>query len=210
VSVSANIFCELTAGGKLCPKTRLARALKSSIFIGQYQHNRSKEIMFHKKQSAIRKSEKRAINQMKLWDGGVEVNTGLAPIQDVRFLCAAINYPYMFENALGDLTIERHWSAAFTLTCMEIDEFLGRNKRGFCWRQLDVENGQPHWYWSLGSDHDHQVLVTDLTTQPSVVIVKSELDPKDEVRNAIRVLVELGMRQAGFFSQEASNSGALQ
>ena len=166
--------------------------------------------MSHKKQSAVRKSEKNVPHHTKRWDGGVEINTGLAPIQDVRFLCAAINYPYMFENALGDLTIERNWSAAFTLTCMEIDAFLGRNKRGFCWRQLDIENGQPHWYWSLGSDHDHQVLVTDLATQPSVVIAKSALDPKDELRNAIRALVETGMRRAGFFSREATNLGAMQ
>jgi hypothetical protein len=157
--------------------------------------------MSHKKQSAVRKSEKRATHQMKLWDGGVEVNTGLAPTLDVRFL---------FENPLGDLTIERHWSAAFTLTCMDIDAFLGKHKRGFCWRQLDIEDGQPHWYWSLGQDYDHQVLVTDLATQPSVVIAKSALDPKDELRNAIRALVETGMRRAGFFSREASNLGAMQ
>ena len=59
--------------------------------------------MSHKKQSAVRKSEKNAPHHTKRWDGGVEINTGLAPIQDVRFLCAAITYPYMFENALQDL-----------------------------------------------------------------------------------------------------------
>jgi hypothetical protein len=52
--------------------------------------------------------------------------------------------------------------------------------------------------------------VTDLATQPSVVIAKSALDPKDEVRNAIRALVETGMRRAGFFSRDASNLGAMQ
>ena len=166
--------------------------------------------MSHKKQSVVRKSEKHAAQQMKLWDGGVEVNTGVSPTLDVRFLCAAINYPYMFENPLGELTIERHWSAAFTLTCMEVDAFLGQNKRGFCWRQLDIEDGQPHWYWSLGQEYDHQVLVTDLATQPSALIVKSALDPKDELRNAIRALVETGMRRATVFSQEASNAGAMQ
>ena len=166
--------------------------------------------MSHKKQSTVRRSVNSAPHYTKRWDGGVEVNTGLSPIQDVRFLCVAINYPYMFENPLGDLTIERNWSAAFTLTCMEIDAFLGQNKRGFCWRQLDIEDGQPHWYWSLGQEYDHQVLVTDLATQPSALIVKSALDPKDELRNAIRALVETGMRRATVFSQEASNAGAMQ
>jgi hypothetical protein len=42
------------------------------------------------------------------------------------------------------------------------------------------------------------------------MIVKSALDPKDELRNAIRALAETGMRRATFFSQEASNAGALQ
>jgi hypothetical protein len=166
--------------------------------------------MFQKKLSPVRKSTKPATKQMKLWDGGIEINPGPAPTLDVRFLCVAINYPYMFENPLGDLTIERNCSAAFTLTCMEIDAFLGRYKRGFCWRQLDLDDGQPHWYWSLGQDYDHKVLVADLATQPSAVIVKSALDPKDELRNAIRALVATGMRRATFFSQEASNTGALQ
>ncbi|RFO96388.1 hypothetical protein DIC66_13870 [Rhodoferax lacus] len=166
--------------------------------------------MSYKKQSAVHKSEKRAINQMKIWNGGVEINTGLSPIQDVRFLCAAIKYAYMFESPLGELNIERNWSAAFTLTCMEIDALLGQNKRGFCWRQLDIEDGQPHWYWSLGQDYDHQVMVTDIAAQPSVVIVKSALDPKDELRNAVRALVETGKRRATFFSQNASNAGAMQ
>jgi hypothetical protein len=166
--------------------------------------------MSHKKQSAVRKSEKRATHQMKIWDGGVEVNTGLTPTLDVRFLCVAISYPYMFNNPLGDLSIERQWSAAFTLTCMEIDALLGQNKRGFCWRQLDIDDGQPHWYWSLEQDYDHQVLVTDLATQPSVVIAKSALDPKDELRNAIHALVETGVRRAKFFNRESSNTGAMQ
>jgi hypothetical protein len=166
--------------------------------------------MSHKKQSAVRKSEKRATHHMKIWEGGVEVNTGFAPTLDVRFLCAAINYPYMFENPLGDLTIKRHWSAAFTLTCMEIDALLGQNKRGFCWRQLTIEGAQPHWYWSLGREYDHQVLVSDLATRPSAVIAKSALDPKDELRSAIRALVETGRRRAGFFSRDASNLGAMQ
>ena len=166
--------------------------------------------MSHKKQSAVRKSEKSAPHYKKRWDGGVEVNTGLAPTLDVRFLCAAINYPYMFENPLGDLTIERNWSTAFTLACIEIDALLGKNKRGFSWRQLDIENGQPHWYWSLGQEYDHEVLVTDLATRPTVVITKSALDPKDELRKAIRALVETGMRRAMFFNREASNTGAMQ
>lgn len=166
--------------------------------------------MSHKKQSAVRKSEKSAPHHTKRWDGGVEINTGLAPIQDVRFLCVAINYPYMFENALGDLTIERNWSAAFTLTCMEIDAFLGRDKREFRWRQLDIENGQPQWYWSIGKEYDYQVLVEDLGTNPRVVIAKSPADPKDEIRNGVRSLVETGMRRAAFFNREASNSGAMQ
>ena len=166
--------------------------------------------MSQKKLSPDRKSTKPAIDQMKIWNGGIEINAGPAPTLDVRFLCVAINYPYMFENPLGELSIERHWSAAFTLTCMEIDAFLGRDKREFRWRQLDIENGQPQWYWSIGKEYDYQVLVEDLGTNPRVVIAKSPADPKDELRNGVRSLVETGMRRAAFFNREASNSGAMQ
>lgn len=166
--------------------------------------------MSSKKQSASRNAQNRVANVINRHSIGIEVNAGPKSTMDVRFLCVAIHYPYMFRRALGDLTIDRNWSTAFTLTCMEIDALLGPNKRGFCWRQLDIEDGAPHWYWALGKDYDHQVLVTGLDSQASVVIAKSALDPNDELRNAIRARVEVGMRRAAFFNRDASNAGALQ
>jgi hypothetical protein len=116
----------------------------------------------------------------------------------------------MFGKPLGGLSIQSQWSAAFRLTCLEIDTFLGENKWGFHWRQLDIEDGLPHWYWSLGKDYDHQVLVFDHDTGPKVVMAKSVADPCDELRNGVLAIVATGMRRATFFNREASNSGERQ
>jgi hypothetical protein len=161
-------------------------------------------------QSTHKSADKSMHHNVKHWVGGIEINTGSAPTMDVRFLCAAIHYPYMFGNPLGDLCIDRHWATAFTLTCMEIDTFLGQNKRGFHWRQLDIEEGQPHWYWALGKEYDHQVLVTDLGAKTSVVIANSAADPRDALRQTIATFVDIGMRRAEFFGPNASNAGELQ
>lgn len=148
--------------------------------------------------------------RLKHSDVAVEVNTGPKSTLNVRSLGVAINYPYMFANPAGDLSITLHWSAAFALTCMALDEFLGRDKRGFCWRQLDIDGTVPHWYWSLGKEYDHHILVTDLGVNTSVVIAKSAADPQDDLRNAIRAIVDEGMRHAAFFNLEAGNPGERQ
>jgi hypothetical protein len=143
---------------------------------------------------------------------------------DVRFLCAALEYPYMFKNPIGDLRIAKEWSVAFTITCMEIDALLGVNKRGFCWRQLDVVEPdhwvidpvwkgstlQPLWYWSLDKAYDHKVVVEVGAKGPQARIVSSNADPEDELRNAIRCVVENGMRRVLTFNVGVSNAGELQ
>lgn len=151
-------------------------------------------------------------------EGAVEIDVTPSLTCDVRFLGVSLQYPYMFANPLGQLTIERQWSAAFRLTCREIDAFLGQDKRGFHWRQLDMDDGQPHWYWSLGKDYDHQVYVlaqeggpgVGLRMQPRAVIVKPEADPRDELRHGIRYLVDTGIKRAAFFHRDVPNTGELQ
>jgi hypothetical protein len=146
------------------------------------------------------------------------------PTLDVRFLCAALEYPYMFEHPFGDLRIAQEWSAAFTITCMEIDALLGTNKRGFHWRQLDVVEpdqwgvewpkdaaaAQPRWYWSLGKAYDHQLVVAVDASGPHARIVSSETDPDDALRNAIRGVVERGMRRVLTGNLGPSNEGVFQ
>jgi hypothetical protein len=141
-------------------------------------------------------------------DEAIGINVEPMSTVDVRSLGAAINYPYVFENPLGALSIACHWATVFTLTCMEIDKFLERDRRGFCWRQFCIEGDAPHWDWSLGKGYDHQVLVTDLGVNASAVIAKSAADPQDNLRNAIRAHVDAGMRRAVFFNLEAGNPGA--
>jgi len=146
----------------------------------------------------------------KFWSEGIEFNPGSALALDVRSLRAAVEYPTMFANPLGALCIDRNWATAFTLTCMEIDAFLGSDKRGFHWRLLGIEGDEPHWYWALGKQYDHQVLIAGQLEAPSVVIEKSVADPHDALRNAIGFLVQRGMHRAAFFSQGVGSSGEIQ
>lgn len=143
-------------------------------------------------------------------DGGIEIDVNsraaVAPI-DARMLGVAIRFPYMFANPLDQMVISKTWSAAFRLTCLEIDAFLGEDKRGFHWRQLSIEDGRSLWYWALGCEYDHTVWMKGPLSNPTVSIASSPDDPQDELRNTIRTLVDNGMRRALMFGREEGASG---
>ena len=141
---------------------------------------------------------------------GIETSTGTSTVLDVRSLFTTTHFPYMFRNPFGPLCIAGHWTTAFTLTCMEIDAFLGQNPCGFHWRQLDIESGQPRWDWALGQEYNLQVLVTGSVAHPHVVTAYPDADPLGAKRMVIRAIVERGMRRAAFFNQDARNSGEQQ
>jgi hypothetical protein len=143
------------------------------------------------------------------WEGGVEINTRSTPTLDVRFLCVAINYPYMLSKPQGELKIERQWSSAFTLTCIEIDALLGQHKCGFRWTHLDDENEQPGWHWSLDKHHKQKLMVNTGADRVDRVAM-TDAGHRAELSNAIQAVVDKGMRRAKFFNQEASNSGEMQ
>lgn len=151
-----------------------------------------------------------ATHPVKRLDGGIEIDlSSSAAITnfDVRFLGVAIQYPYMFANPLDQMFISKNWSAAFRLTCLEIDTFLGEDKRGFHWRQLSIEDGQPIWFWALGPEYDHTVWMAGPLSNPTVSIARSADDPQDELRNAIHTLVDSGMRRALSFGRQERASG---
>jgi hypothetical protein len=141
---------------------------------------------------------------------GIKVNPKYAGTTDVRFLKVALQFSYMFSATTQDMRIDHHWAVAFTLTCVEIDAFLGRNKCGFCWTLLTIDEGNPYWYWSLGRGYDQHVLVEDLYSSPRVSIQNSVADPYNEIRSAIDAIVKTGMRRARFFSASAANEGEVQ
>ncbi len=141
---------------------------------------------------------------------GIEVNPKYAGTTDVRFLKVALQFSYMFSATTQDMRIDQHWAVAFTLTCAEIDAFLGRNKRGFRWTLLTSDEGNPYWYWSLGREYDQHVLVEDLYSSPRVSIQNSVADPYNEIRSALDAIVKTGMRRARFFSASAANEGEVQ
>jgi hypothetical protein len=116
----------------------------------------------------------------------------------------------MFSATTQDMRIGQHWAVAFTLTCAEIDAYLGRNKRGFRWTLLTSDEGKPYWYWSLGREYDQHVLVEDLYSSPRVTIHNPAGDPHNEIRSAIDAIVKTGMRRARFFSASAANEGEVQ
>jgi hypothetical protein len=147
---------------------------------------------------------------LKRWEGGVAVNAGASPILDVRFLCVAIDYPYMFSRKQASLQIERQWAAAFTLTCLEVDSLLGSDKRGFCWKQLDIANGAPQWHWTLARGMEQQGAIKPEVPHSCTSHGMDRSTIQSELRQVIQPIVENGMRRAVFFNQDASNSGDMQ
>ena len=141
---------------------------------------------------------------------GIEVVLTPGTTFDVRFLGVSMTYPYMFTNPLGHMFIDRNWNVAFKLTFMEIDAFLGADKLGFHWRQLDIEAGndgvKPYWHWALDPKYNQTACVfgpDEHNNSPRVEICNSAGDPNSALRSTIAAMVDRGMRRAALFTQDA-------
>ena len=111
----------------------------------------------------------------------------------LRTLRLAMRYPYMFPNPNLGLEMCIVWNPTFGQLCADIDALLGNDKRGFCWRQLTHDHGAPAWYWRLDPALDQRLVMTMVEGEMDLTVVKSEGDPKNGLRNAIRVLVNAAM-----------------
>ena len=115
----------------------------------------------------------------------------------LRTLRLAMRYPYMFPNPNLGLEMCIAWSPTFGQLCTDIDALLGNDKRGFCWRQLTHDNGAPAWYWRLDPALDQRLTMTMVEGQMNLTVVNPERDPKNELRDAIRDLVNAAMAKVG-------------
>jgi hypothetical protein len=147
--------------------------------------------------------------QLRGGNAAIEVHSGTTPTLDVRFLCVAIHYPYMFEKPIGDLRIDRQWATAFSLTCMEIDAALGNSTHGFCWRMLDMQDGKPGWFWSLAPEYNQRVLVIAQEKGARVELANSVIDPDDTLRKTIQAIIDRGVQRALCAQQGAANDSAF-
>ncbi|WP_342619557.1 hypothetical protein [Rhodoferax sp. GW822-FHT02A01] len=143
----------------------------------------------------------------------IEIDVGKNRIMDARFLCVAINYPYMFENSLATMNIDRRWAPAFTLTCMEIDAALGNSTHGFRWRLLADDDGFPLWAYTLAAEYNQKVAITWTPNGPDVEILNPANDPHDRLRETIGTIIGRGVERAiaatgGAEQGETANGGA--
>ena len=115
----------------------------------------------------------------------------------LRTLRLAMRYPYMFPNPNLGLEMCVDWNPTFSQLCADIDAMLGKDKRGFCWRQLTQDHGVPAWCWRLDPALDQQLAMTMDEGQMNLTVVNPEGDPKSELRNAIRDLVNAAMAKVG-------------
>jgi len=158
----------------------------------------------------------KAVPKTHKYRSAIEITACHTPIQDVRFLCVAIDYPYMFECPISELTIDRRWAEAFTQTCVEVDRALGRSTHGFCWRMLDANNGEPNWFWALAPEYDQQVYADFDCQFPQVQVVNSQVDPAGNLRSTIQAIINKGKRRAlaaldgAANDSDAFNPGGLQ
>lgn len=106
-------------------------------------------------------------------------------------------YPYMLDPEHLGLTLDPLWTPVFAQLCADIDRVLGQDKRGFHWRQLMQEQGQPLWYWCLGSQLDLAVGISQHQGQHGVTLINPPGDPHNQLRMALNKLVTTAMVKAG-------------
>ena len=128
-------------------------------------------------------------------------------MMDVRILAVAQRYPYMFSEPHFDLLISKRWISAFTRTCEGIDALLGEDTRGFHWRLLMKDEGIPHWYWKLGDEFNHSLVLERTLTETKVRIVNPPRDPHNVLRNAIQRVVKQGQMDARLEGEGALPGG---
>ena len=147
----------------------------------------------------------RAVAKKRKPGTGIEINAELQSTMDVRFLCVAQYFPYMFERPISDLTIDCRWAQAFTQTCIEVDRALGNNTHGFSWRRLNTEGGEPHWYWSLAKAYDQKVRCYLDGENTHVEVETPWTDSAGALRRSLVDIVDKGMRRALAAQEGAAN-----
>ena len=58
-------------------------------------------------------------------------------------------FPYQFEGYNLGISVPKGWMPVFSELCADIDQALGTDKRGFCWRQVKEKFGTGRFYWAL-------------------------------------------------------------
>jgi hypothetical protein len=107
------------------------------------------------------------------------------------------NYQYMIVSPNYGLELCADWEETFSQLCADIDAMLGKDKRGFCWRELAHEHGTAAWYWRLDPALDQRLALNMVDGEMVLTDVNPVGDPKNELRDAIRGLVNAAMPKAG-------------
>jgi hypothetical protein len=115
---------------------------------------------------------------------------------DIRLLRVILKYSYMFQKTKGPLVMADEWIAPFAATCAEIDQLLGKDKRGFHWQQLGHEGNRVDWYWALGEDYAPSVVMYRNQLAVDFGVVNSPMDPEHTLRDGIRAIVLQGEANA--------------
>jgi hypothetical protein len=115
---------------------------------------------------------------------------------DIRLLRVILKFSYMFQETQGPLVIAADWIATFAATCTEIDQLLGKDKRGFHWQQLGSQGSRVDWYWALGEDYAPSVVMYRDDLAIDFRVVNSPMDPENTLRESIREIVLRGEANA--------------
>jgi hypothetical protein len=115
---------------------------------------------------------------------------------DIRLLRVILKFSYMFHQTQGPLVMADQWIATFAATCAEIDQLLGKDKRGFHWQQLGHEGSRVDWYWALGEDYAPSVVMYRDQIAIDFRVVNSPMDPENTLRDSIREIVLRGEANA--------------
>jgi hypothetical protein len=96
-------------------------------------------------------------------------------------------FPYQFSGKrnLGH-SLPKGWIPAFKQLCIDVDNLLGPDKRGFYWIQLKEKFGSARYYWEMYGVSD---TIVDLHTVGSVATSITIPSSNDLLRTKLRSLI---------------------
>lgn len=128
---------------------------------------------------------------------------------DIRLLRVILKFSYMFYKTQAPVHMADEWITPFAVTCTEIDQLLGEDRRGFHWQQIGSQGSRVDWYWGLGEDHAPSLLMRQSGSHIDFEMANSPRDPQNELRNTLRSIVLRGEAAAQQASLGSGSAGVV-
>lgn len=143
-----------------------------------------------------------------LIEQSASVNDGY--ITTIESLRLWLKYRYMFRQTYPRIEVRKGCFGIYQDLCKEIDEILGKDKRGFVWTTITDADGIPVWHWKLCKSLDLKLRASVSDQNLRVVLQHPEGDPEGHLRRAITLRVDAARAAARFMTNLMDTTGGAQ